>query len=92
MFVGECLLEQTRVAKQSGQTGWEEDEEEGDNNDVGIAVASRDSVLPEGWIEPASDSMKPSAYITKLLAGVDKNKYPTQEQLQLLAVFVDFLD
>ena len=36
--------------------------------------------------------MKPSAYITKLLADVDNNKYPTQEQLQLLAVFVGFLD
>ena len=36
--------------------------------------------------------MQPSAYITKLLAAVKKNKYPTREQLQVLAVFVDFLD
>ena len=36
--------------------------------------------------------MQPSAYITKLLAEVEKDKYPTQEQLQVLAVFVDFLD
>ena len=78
VFAGQRLLEQIRVAKQSGQTGWEEDEEEDDNNDVGIAVASRDSVLPEGRVELAfgstRDSTQPSAYITKLLAEVDKNK------------------
>ena len=95
-FVGKCVAEQTNVIK---GTGFEDDPnedniiqaEEGDEAS-GEVSGSMNSILPEGWIESELNTLKPSEYITKLLAEVAKEVYPTLQQLCFLAVLVNLLD
>ena len=58
----------------------------------GLCGPSTDPAFPQGWIEPEPDALTPSEYLTRLLAAAINAKYPTREQLQILAVFVNQLD
>ena len=92
-FIGECLVEQSRIIREAGHDPAVEHYEQEDDLDAGGTVArSIDSVLPQGWVEPAFDTISPSQYITKMLSEVDEQRYPTREQLQVLAVFAQQLN
>ena len=90
-FVGDCIQQQSRII-QDAQKERQQANDEDDALDWGVAQTSLDSVLPQGWIEPAPNSMTPSGYLTKLLSEVSDGHYPTRKQLHVLAVFVEHLD
>ena len=95
-FVGNCVSEQSKIIKSTGH------EDDGDENRIlqgddaeeasGDVTRSTHSILPEAWIEPLPNALKPSEYMTKMLAAVARESYPTLEQLRFLAVFVCQLD
>ena len=92
-IVAECFVEQSRSFQQGSLEGQVADDADADlNAHWGVAVASSNSILPEGWIEPALDSMTPSGYLTKMLSEIQDRYYPTRNQLQVLAVFAEHLD
>ena len=68
-FVGDCLVQQTRIIKEGYVEPEVADDADGElDGDWGVALTSVDGILPEGWVEPALDSMTPSEYLTKLLS------------------------
>ncbi len=92
-FVGECVLQQSRIIQETQkERHLVDDEDAAIHTDWGVASTSLESVLPEGWIEPAPNSTTPSGYLTKLLSAVSDGHYPTRKQLHVLAVFVEHLD
>ena len=90
--MGDCVTEQKEIFQGTGEEPESGDDAEADNEPWGAATSSMETIVPEGWIEPATDSMTPSGYLTKLLSEVQDKHYPTREQLQVLAVFVEHLD
>ena len=92
-FVGDCIQQQSRIIQEAQKERQQANDEDAElNADWGVALTSLDSVLPQGWIEPAPNSMTPSGYLTKLLSEVSDGHYPTRKQLHVLAVFVEHLD
>ena len=92
-FLGDCIRQQSRII-QEAQKECHQDNNDDDSLETewGVAQTSLDSVLPQGWIEPASNSMTPSGYLTKLLSEVSDGHYPTRKQLHVLVVLVEHLD
>ena len=95
-FIGKCICDQSNAIR---STGHEVDIDEhnvvqaDDAQEVsGEVVRSVEGILPHGWIEPVGNSLKPSEYLTKLLAEVDRKYYPGLEQLRFLAVLACLLD
>ena len=95
-FVGKCVSEQTNAIKSTGHV-MDDDEnsilqrDEADEAS-GEVTRSLHSILPEGWVEPLPNALKPSEYLTKLLSEVAEEYCPTLEQLRFLAVLVWLLD
>ena len=76
-FVGDCVTEQREIFQGAVEKPDNGDHAEADADEP--AISSMETIVPEGWIDPATDSMTPAGYLRRLLSEVQDKHYPMRE-------------